>query len=150
MLKKIILLSLIGLAFTQNSFAGIEDALQLGGTYTCHGYDSHDGGYDGATVTLTLDAKNSDFAHNYGAYHFKLTEPDGLQYKGEAAASGNSLAIYFENTKSSEPTDRGVGIAVVTHDKDIHGKTVTQFHKFYYEPNYQGGGHGSETCKKVK
>ena len=119
------------------------DALNLAGTYHCHGHDSHDGDYKDATVVLTLDAKNSDSAHDRGAYHFALIEPDGTRYVGEAAASGNNLAIYFENTGSSMQTDRGVGIAQITHKK---GKTI--FSKYYYEPNYQGGGNGTENCEK--
>jgi hypothetical protein len=95
---------------------------------------------------LTLDAKNSDLAHNYGAYHFVLVEPDGTRYMGEAASNGNNLAIYFENTAPAKKTDRGVGIAVVSHDKDEQGKTKTVFHKFYYEPTFDGGGNGYETC----
>ncbi len=124
------------------------EAASLSGTYQCHGYDSHEGAYKDATVVLTLDAKNSDLTHNYGAYHFALVEPDGTRYAGEAAANGNNLAIYFENTSLSKKTDRGVGIAVVSHDKDEHGKTKTAFHKFYYEPGFDGGGNGYETCVK--
>lgn len=126
--------------------ATLTDTATLAGTYHCHGYDSHEGAYKDATVVLTLDAKNSDLAHNYGAYHFALVEPDGTRYAGEAAANGNNLAIYFENTNSSKKTDRGVGIAVVSHDKDEQGTTQTVFHKFYYEPDFDGGGNGYETC----
>lgn len=152
-LQRTLILGVMSLAMSSVSFAAASnnDALHLAGTYQCYGYDSHDGGYKDATVTLTLDAKNSDFAHNHGAYHFNLKEPDGVQYTGEAAASGDNLAIYFENAAVSEKTDHGVGIAVVTHDRDIDGKVTTAFHKFYYEPAYQGGGNGSETCvKQVK
>lgn len=150
MFKKIFITSAAALFISQVSLAETveTDALHLAGTYQCYGYDSHEGGYKNATVTLTLDAKNSDFEHNYGAYRFKLTEPDNIEYTGEAAASGNNMAIYFENTNTSESTDRGVGIAVISHDKDTNGKVTTVLHKFYYEPNYQGGGNGSETCVK--
>lgn len=149
MLKKIFIAGVLSAALAQVAFAGTgADALGLAGKYKCYGYDKHDGGYQNATVTLALDSQNSDFANNYGAYHLTLVEEDGVKYTGEAAASGNSMAVYFENTTPSAPTDRGVGIAVVTHDKDPKGKVTTMFHKFYYEPAYQGGGNGSETCVK--
>ena len=148
MLRTIILSSVISLTFMQKSFAKTPDMLHLSGNYICHGYDMHDKGYQNATATLILDENDSDFSNNYGAYHFKLVESDGTKYIGEAAASGNNLAIYFENTDPKMLTDRGVGIAVVTHDKDMHGKTTTVFHKFYYEPTYEKGGNGYETCIK--
>ncbi len=124
------------------------DALNLAGTWTCQGYDLHDGAYKGATLTLTLDSKDSDFTNNYGAYHFQLAEARGASYIGEVAANGNTAAIYFKNISPKMPTDRGVGIAVITHDRDANNQVTTVLHKFYYEPTYQGGGNGSETCVK--
>lgn len=150
-LKKLASVSLLALIFAQAEASvpkTVETVSSLAGTYQCHGYDSHEGSYKDATVVLTLDTKNSDFAHNYGAYHFALVEPDGTRYTGEAASNGNNLAVYFENTDVSKKTDRGVGIAVVSHDKDEQGKTQTVFHKFYYEPAFDGGGNGYETCVK--
>lgn len=147
MLKKLIIIGIIGLQ-ANFAFATNHDQLGLAGKYICYGYDKHDGGYQNAIVTLGLDAKNSDFANNYGAYSVKLVEQDGSTYTGEAAANGNHLAIYFENTDPKMKTDRGVGIAIVTHDKDPKGKITTVFHKFYYEPEYQKGGNGYETCTK--
>lgn len=124
------------------------DELGLAGKWVCHGYDMHDGYYKGANLTLTLDAKNSDFKNNYGAYHFNLSEPDGTVYLGEVAASGNEAALYFANTSPKEKTDRGVGIATITHDRNANNQETTVLHKFYYEPSYQGGGNGYETCVK--
>lgn len=149
-LKKLIISSflLFSTIACNTSFAAKVDMLSLAGTYTCSGYDMHTGGYSNAIVILTLDAKDSDFANNYGAYHFKLTEPDGTIYIGEVAASGNTAAIYFANTTPSMSTDQGVGIAVITHDKDQTGKVTTVLHKFYYEPTFEGGGNGYETCVK--
>lgn len=136
------------LTLTQISFAATTvDSLNLAGEWICSGYDSHDGGYKDAILTLTLDEKNSDFAHNFGAYHFKLSEPEAL-YLGEAAASGNMIAIYFANQAKESTTDHGVGIATVTHDLNEKGEAKTVLHKFYYEPYYENGGHGSETCIK--
>lgn len=140
----------LALATAQMSFA-VSDNLHLSGEYLCNGYDKHDGAYDGDILTLTLDKKQSDFANNFGAYHFQLAESDKkIVYLGEVAASGNTAAIYFENVDAKKATDRGVGIAVITHDRDQAGKVQTILHKFYYEPTYQGGGNGSETCVKQK
>ena len=147
MFNKKLIFAVRCLAFSQMSLAS-SDNLGLAGNYLCSGYDMHDGGYQNLKASLTLDKKDSDFAHNFGAYNVSLKETDGTTFIGEAAASGNSLAIYFENTAASKPTDRGVGIATVTHDKDPQGKVTTAFHKFYYEPAYQTGGNGSMTCVK--
>ncbi len=130
--------------------ANTEDTLGLAGTYHCHGYDSHEGPYKGAVVTLKLDAKNSKLEQDRGAYLFTLVEPDGTRYIGEAAAEKDYLAVYFQNTSSSMKTDRGVGIAKVTREKNAQGKIKTVFNKFYYEPHYEGGGNGTETCEKVE
>lgn len=150
MLKRTLFYASLCLVASKESAALMmaDDALHVAGVYRCHGYDSHDGGYDKAIATLAVDSQHSDFAHNYGAYHFTLVESDGVQYAGEAAANGNHLAIYFKNTSAAKADDQGVGIAVVSHDKNAKGDVVTAFHKFYYEPHYQGGGNGFETCIK--
>lgn len=145
MLKRVLLASLIGF-LSQTGFAAASDQLGIAGNYICSGYDMHDGAYSGGKLTVTLDAKDSDFANNYGAYRIKMLEPDGTTYVGEIAASGNTLALYFEDTGMA--SDRGVGVAVLTHDKDANGKVTTAFHKFYYEPNYEGGGNGTDACVK--
>ena len=149
-MKHIIFISLFSFFLNQPLSASTSDPLHLAGTYDCYGHDARDGGYKNAQVTLTLNAQSSDFTANYGAYDFTLTLDDGDKYTGEAAASGNSLAIYFENAASTTlgRSDHGVGIAVVTHDKNTDGKTTTAFHKFYYEPKYKGGNNGTETCIK--
>lgn len=146
MLKKALLIALcVG---SQLMFAA--ETLDLSGQWQCGGYDEHEGAYSDATLMLTLDKKHSDFAHGFGAYHFQLTEQDGIIYKGEAATNGNLAAIYFENTGADKEsqTDRGVGIATITHDMDKDKHVITELHKFYYEPDYQGGGNGYETCVK--
>lgn len=149
MLKQILIAGALGLTLASSALAANTDGLNLSGKWMCQGYDMHDGAYKDATLTLTLDAKDSDFANNYGAYRFNLTEPDGTVYLGEVAANGNTAAIYFKNTSPKMPTDRGVGIAVITHDRDANNQVTTVLHKFYYEPTYQGGGNGSETCVKM-
>lgn len=154
MKRRVVFLSVLGVSFfiANPVFAEVSDALNLSGTYQCRGYDTRDGGYKNATVVLTLDADNSDFTTNHGAYGFTLTLEDGVKYVGEAAASGNSLAIYFANAASTSvaQSDYGVGIAEVSHDKGLDGKATTVFHKFYYEPKYKGGNNGTETCFKIK
>ena len=130
------------------SVAHLALATDFSGSYQCYGHDKHDGEYKGAIVTLAQDKTNSDLKHQNGAYHFSLTEPDGITYTGEAAVSGTHMAIYFENTSPSAKDDRGVGIAKITQKKDANGKITTTFHKFYYEPAYQGGNNGYETCVK--
>ncbi|MES2204108.1 MAG: hypothetical protein V4496_02700 [Pseudomonadota bacterium] len=147
MLKYIIVLGL-ALSVSTIGFAA-SDELHLGGTYLCEGYDEHDGGYKDDILLLTLDSKHSDFKHNFGAYHFQLSESDGkVIYLGEVAANGNTAAVYFANVDKAKSTDQGVGIATITHDLDQTGHANTIFHKFYYEPKYHGGGNGSETCIK--
>ena len=116
MLKQVLTICLLSVTLNQTIFASTQtvDALGMAGQWMCHGYDMHDGYYDKAALTLTLDAKDSDFANNYGAYHFNLKEPDGTVFLGEVAASGNEAAVYFENTSPGMKTDRGVGIATIS------------------------------------
>ena len=146
MLKKLIAIG--ALSLSQAVFAATPDALTLAGHWMCSGYDMHEGYYSKAPLILTLDPKDSDMVNGYGAYHFKLVESDGTTYVGEVAANGNTAAVYFENTSAKMLTDRGVGIAMITHDRDQHNNVTTVLHKFYYEPTYEGGGNGSETCVK--
>lgn len=110
------------------------------GVYNCTGMDSHIGEFKG-TVDMQLDAKQS--TGPYGAYRFRLTLADKSIYNGFAAAHADSLAIYFAHT---DPVlkDYGVGIAKMTADPD--GKPA--FSKYYYGPEYEGGGHGMENCVK--
>ncbi len=151
---------LLSMALALNSLLVIADPLHLSGTYQCAGYDQHDGHYVGQ-LQLSNDEKASDFAHNFGSYHFSLLEKDGkkiTQYSGEVAAHGDMLAVYFQNNTSqsaSDQSDRGVGIASISHDQDIKGHYLNVLHKFYYEPNYartekgptgKTGGFGTETC----
>ena len=67
---------------------------------------------------------------------------------GEVRVRQVHLDLDRRDHGGTRDADRGVGIAVVTHDKDMHGKTTTVFHKFYYEPTYEKGGNGYETCIK--
>lgn len=140
----------------------VQDKLNIAGTYQCSGFDAHDGAYSNAKLTITLDPNASDFAHNFGSYTLLLVEGDGADkasYTGEIAAHGDLLAIYFQNQDNAgSPTDRGVGIATVSHAQDTKGNFITSFDKFYFEPDYMRtqkgptgntGGHGTDHCVKI-
>jgi hypothetical protein len=115
--------------FTGPDFSGI---------YDCTGNDSKEGPYK-ATATLTLVAAQS--TGRYGAYTFKLEVPGYGTYPGHAAANGTDMAIHFALTDPA-PRDYGTGIAKFRKTKA--GKWG--FHKFYYEPEFKGGNHGTEDC----
>ena len=148
MIKKLSI-GLLGLGLMHVAIADQKmTGLDLSGTYICSGYDSHDGGFTGSKLTLALDAKDSLPQDGYGAYHYNVVTSGGTKYMGEASSSGNTLAMYFANTTPNQQSDHGVSIGFVTHDKNNSGQVQTQIHKFYYEPEYEGGGNGSETCVK--
>ena len=139
-------LSLAGVAT-----AAVPDPLHIAGDYKCTGFDSHDGSFNG-DLTFTLDDKASHFEKSFGAYTFKLIVDLGGEkatYSGYAAAQGQSLSMFFANDSLEAPTDRGTGIAVITHDQDSAGKYITTLHKSYYLPGYKGGGRGTESCIKT-
>ncbi|WPN47762.1 hypothetical protein [Pseudomonas sp. P8_241] len=110
------------------------------GRYQCTGMDSHIGPFEGV-VEMKLNAGQSTGEH--GAYSLTLTLPDNSRYNGFAAANLSSLAIYFAHTDPSLK-DYGVGLGKIA--KTPEGKT--SFTKYYYGPEYEGGGHGFETCIK--
>ena len=110
------------------------------GVYECKGMDSHIGEFKG-TVDMQLNARQS--TGHYGAYTFRLTLADKSVYDGFAAANADSLAIYFAHTDAALK-DYGVGIARMAAGSD--GKLA--FSKYYYGPEYEGGGHGMENCVK--
>jgi hypothetical protein len=147
MVKKIILLILLNAVVVSPVFAD-SNGLNLSGNYECNGYDSHDGGFSHSMLNLSLDPKRSELSMGLAAYHYGVFTADGTQYMGEAVANGNTLAMYFANMEPSGESDHGVSIGTVTHDVDAQGHEQTVLHKFYYEPDYKGGGNGSETCVK--
>ncbi|CAI8871699.1 MULTISPECIES: hypothetical protein [Pseudomonas] len=120
----------------QPPFTGVD----YSGRYQCTGMDSHIGAFEGV-VEMKLNAEQSTGEH--GAYGFTLTLLDNSRYEGFAAANLSSLAIYFAHTDPSLK-DYGVGIAKLATTPD--GKA--SFTKYYYGPEYEGGGHGFETCIK--
>ncbi len=108
------------------------------GTYECKGDDGHDGPYV-STVTLQLVKEQS--AGKYAAYTFEMKVPGYGTYPGHGAAEGNNAAIYFANTDAS---NKDFGTGIVKFSKAKSGKW--RFRKFYYEPDYKAGNHGTEDC----
>lgn len=141
MLKKLI--TLIALASTPvwaaqapAPFTGAD----YSGRYECTGQDKHIGNFKGV-VDMKLDAKQS--TGKYAAYTFTLTLEDKSRYEGMAAGTSDTLGIYFAHTDPALK-DFGVGVAQVTPTPE--GKV--SFVKYYYGPEYEGGGHGLEHCVK--
>ncbi|MCI8212047.1 hypothetical protein AUC61_21160 [Pseudomonas sp. S25] len=149
----------MAVSFAAQAVANPADPLHISGDYTCTGFDSHDGAFKGA-LTLKLDEQASHFQQGFGAYQFKLdVDIDGhaSTFSGYAAAQRQSLAMYFANDSKQAPTDRGVGLALISHDQDSGGNYITTLHKSYYLPDYMRtskegkgpGGRGTEVCTKV-
>lgn len=120
--------------------AAIAATPDYSGVYDCKGKDAAEGDYS-ATVTLSLNKAQS--AEGFGAYDFKMEVPGFGTYPGEAVAQGDKLAIYFGLDQPGSQ-DHGTGLATVK--KNAQGKWT--FRKFYYEREYKGGNHGTETCIK--
>lgn len=112
------------------------------GFYTCTGNDAHEGKYTG-TVTLKIKPEHS--YGQYASYDFTLAVPGYGSYPGHAAVNGQQAAIHFALTDQSTK-DYGTGIA--RFSKNRHGQW--QFHKFYYEPEFNGGNTGTEVCVRTK
>lgn len=108
------------------------------GVYDCTGNDAHEGAYTG---TVTIENIPTQSTGEYGAYRFQLEVPDYGVYEGQAAARGEHMGIFFALT---DPTTRDYGTGTATFSKNAEGKWT--FHKFYYEPEYKGGNHGTEDC----
>jgi hypothetical protein len=110
------------------------------GRYECSGKDSHSGSYKG-TVDMKLNTEQS--SGKYGAYSFTMILEDKSRYDGFAAATSDMLAIYFAHTDPALK-DYGVGLAQLVPT----AKGKVSFTKYYYGPEYEGGGHGMEYCVK--
>lgn len=109
----------------------------LSGIYDCTGQDSQEGPYT-AVVTLTGQSAHSVGQHR--SYDFKMEVPGYGTYLGQAVGAGGQLAIHFALTDPATH-DFGTGLAQVFKR---HGKPG--FSKFYYEPEFKGGNHGTEEC----
>lgn len=111
--------------------------MDLSGVYACTGQDAHDGEFK-ATVTLKRNAQHSTGKFSGYAYQMQV-EGFGL-YLGSAAAQGKHLAITFAN-ENPDKKDYGTGIATI-----VRAKSGLTLEKFYFQPEYEGGNHGFETC----
>jgi hypothetical protein len=115
--------------FTGSDFSGI---------YDCKGQDSQEGPYT-STVKLSLAKEQS--TGKFASYSFSMDVPGYGTYPGYMAANGREASIYFALTDPSTK-DFGTGIAHFSRTKN--GKW--RFSKFYYEPEFKGGNHGTESC----
>lgn len=111
------------------------------GRYECTGRDSHIGDFKGF-IEMRLDPQQSTADH--GAYTFALTLEDNTRYDGFAAATGALMALYFAHP---DPALKDYGVGVARLAEDANGKRY--FSKYYYGPQYQGGGHGFEHCTQL-
>ena len=109
------------------------------GVYDCTGDDSKEGKYT-ATVTLALQPAHS--VGRDGSYSLKMEVPGYGTYLGHVVANDTMAALHFALT-DPKPHDFGTGLASISK---TGGKT--RFHKFYYEPEFKGGNHGTEDCIK--
>lgn len=106
----------------------------ISGVYACVGNDIHDGDSH-STMTVKLDSQYS----NGKSGSYKVTVDD--VYTGSIVSNGKQLAMDFAN-KDLSKNDFGVALATVS--RASNGKIKIE--KFYYEPQYMGGGNGIETC----
>jgi len=109
----------------------------LSGTYDCTGQDSQEGPY---TAVVTLTSQSAHSAGRHRAYDFKMEVPGYGTYLGQAVGAGAQLAIHFALTDPATH-DFGTGLARVFKRQGRLG-----FSKFYYEPEFKGGNHGTEEC----
>lgn len=115
-------------------FTGVD----ISGAYACVGNDVHDGDF-ASVMTLTLDSQYS--SGKSGSYKVKVEADQALVYTGSIVSNGKQLAMNFANVDASKK-DFGVALATVSSPT----KGTFKIAKFYYEPEYMGGGNGFETC----
>jgi hypothetical protein len=135
---KIVFCFLVALTLSSYAVAKPIVSQDFSGVYDCQGLDAHEGAYKGI-VSLSLDPSHS--TAQYASYHFKLEVQGFGIYRGVAVGEADKMAIHFALDKPNTQ-DHGTGLA--TFSKTSQGKH--QFHKFYYQPEYQGGNHGIEDC----
>lgn len=109
----------------------------LSGVYDCQGQDSQEGPY---TATVTLSAVPAHSVGRQRAYDFRMEVPGYGTYLGQAVGAGAQLAIHFALTDPAT-RDFGTGLAQLFQRQGRPG-----FRKFYYEPEFKGGNHGTEEC----
>ncbi|MEY3028433.1 MAG: hypothetical protein ACO3CA_04720 [Methylophilaceae bacterium] len=123
-------------------FSQLAFSYDFTGHYQCEGKDSTEGAYQGEVI---MNKKVEFTQEDYASYDFVLKVPGFGDYHGFAAANGLDVAIYF-GLKDLKNQDYGVGIAKFEQTNSQQWK----FHKFYFEPAYEGGNIGFEDCTQVK
>jgi len=113
-------------------------SLDFSGTYACQGDDSHEGPY---TATVTLRKVPAHSQGRFAAYALTMDVPGYGTYLGHVTADGREAAVHFALTDPI-PQDHGTGLARFTLGKEGRWR----FSKYYYEPDFKGGNHGTETC----
>lgn len=130
------LLAPLAFAAPPQPFTGTD----LSGVYSCVGHDALEGEYK-ANVTLTLNRDQS--SGDSGSYGLKMVVPDYGVYLGSVVSNGDMIAITFAHT-DPKTHDYGTGLGEIK--KDAQGNPG--FSKFYYEPEFRGGDHGTEECSR--
>ena len=138
--KTFLLLCLLASTAVATARPATATAPDFSGTYDCTGHDGHEGDYTG---TVTLQRVPAQSTGVYGAYSFKLEVPGYGSYPGHAASRGTEMAIHFALT---DPSTQDYGTGIASFKKGAGGKW--SFTKFYYEPAFKGGNHGSESCRQ--
>lgn len=131
----ILMMSLVSLTIqAEQIFTGID----YSGVYDCKGQDGHAGDYTGV---VAMQLKPAHSRGPYASYDFKLEVPGYGEYPGYAAGFGQHLSVYFA---LKDPATGDFGAGLVEFSSDAEGKT--RFHKFYFQPEYEGGNTGLEDC----
>jgi hypothetical protein len=113
-------------------------AADFSGTYACTGQDAQEGPYTGTVKLTRVEAHSTG---NQGSYQFTLEVPGYGLYSGEAVSDGTMMAMHFA---LPDQTNRDYGTGIARFIRTKQGKWM--FNKFYYEPEFKGGNHGSELC----
>ncbi len=113
-------------------------AADFSGTYACTGQDAQEGPYTGTVKLTRVEAHSTG---NQGSYQFTLEVPGYGLYSGEAVSDGTMMAMHFA---LADQTTRDYGTGIARFIRTKQGKWM--FNKFYYEPEFKGGNHGSELC----
>lgn len=113
-------------------------AADFSGTYACTGQDALEGPYTGTVKLTRVEAHSTG---NQGSYQFTLEVPGYGLYSGEAVSDGTMMAMHFA---LADQTTRDYGTGIARFIRTKQGKWM--FNKFYYEPEFKGGNHGSELC----
>jgi len=128
----------IGFVNAEEQFLGPD----FSGVYGCKGQNNKVGEYEVvARLKLNKVSSHADF----GVYDFNTETENALVYKGQAIANGYKLALTF-NLSDSRTAEYSTGIA----DVQKISSSRWAYTNHYYEPDENGGDHGSEYCVMKK